>query len=132
MHGQGIACIGAGMENPALERAIDALGGPTPTSHALVVSYWTIRQWRKAGRVRDSKYAVLLARAAQAAGADVTVGQLAGLDVTDTCDSTPPEGKGGKKGGLVTPATCRESPVALAARHVAALASPDGALRHAA
>lgn len=92
------------MKNKALERAIEALGGPTPTSHALVISYWTIRTWRNAGRVRDSRYAVLLARAAQAAGADVTVDELAGVDLHD--DNGPaPRRKRPKRRQGGTPAT---------------------------
>ena len=80
-----------GMKNTALERAIAVLDGPTETSHVLRVSYWTIREWRKAGRVRDSRMAVLLAEAAQAAGAkDVTVRALSGLE-------DEPNGKGGKR-----------------------------------
>jgi hypothetical protein len=123
------------MQNQALERAIAALGGPTQTSHALVVSYWTIRQWRKAGRVRDSKYAVLLARAAQTAGVDVTVDELAGLEALAAGGDTPdPQGgpKGGKKGGLMTPATCRDSRVVRRSQRASLHPDLPAALRRAA
>jgi len=95
------------MANKALERAIAVLGGPTETSHVLRVSYWTIREWRKAARVRDSRMAVLLAEAAQAAGAkDITVRALSGLEN----GANGPTGGQSVNGGKITATSSDSAP----------------------
>src|SRR5262249_31307574 len=63
----------------AVERAIQALGGPTPASYVCRVSVNAIWHWRKMGRVRHAEGLVRLWRAAVAAGLDVTIDELAGL-----------------------------------------------------
>ena len=100
------------MVNEALERVIEALGGPTEASYVLThaakaarlegVSYWTIRKWRVEGRVRDSRLAVLVEREARKVGIDdVSVADLAGLDLVSGNGGDAPRSrrrflKGGK------------------------------------
>ena len=63
------------MKNP-VQRAIDAVGGPTKASFITQFSAAQIYNWRDQGYVKDGKAAVLLARAS-----GVPVEELVGLSV---------------------------------------------------
>jgi len=68
------------MEKNAVERAVQAVGGPTQASHICDVSVWAIRIWRKTGIVPDTRAAILLS---EATDGDISVRELAGLENGD-------------------------------------------------
>lgn len=72
----------------AVERAVEAVGGPTKAAHACGVSNAAIYQWFDLGHVPRSRYAVLLAEAS-----GVPVRELAGLPPLRDPDGLPTVGE---------------------------------------
>jgi len=86
------------MEKNAVERAVQAVGGPTQASHICDVSIWAIRLWRKNGIVPDTRSAI---RLSEATDGQITVRELAGLENGDG----GPQQRGRRfpvKGGKIT------------------------------
>lgn len=68
------------MKANAVTAAVQAAGGAYRVCILCDVSYWAVRDWKLKNEVTRSRHAVLLARAANAAGHRVTVDELAGLE----------------------------------------------------
>ena len=108
------------MEKNAVERAVQAVGGPTQASHICDVSVWAIRLWRKNGIVPDTRSAI---RLSEATDGQISVRELAGLENGDG----GPHQRGRRflgKGGKITvtyPASTPDPAVAL--KPVASLAA---------
>src|SRR5215510_9140739 len=83
------------MPDSAIERLIQALGGPTPASYVARVSVAALWKWRREGRVTHPKGMVRLWHAAQAVGLDITVDELAGLPYANGGNGDERAGDGG-------------------------------------